>query len=271
MFSWFPTGTLLICMASQERFGYEWNKYSWVNEHYEQQFRNWTHPFTPEDWKGKIVLDAGCGMGRNSYWPLKWGATSVTAFDFDERSVSRAKETLKEFSGAETLFKSIYDIEWKGKYDIAFSIGVIHHLENPKLALKNIVSSLKPRGKLLVWVYGYEGNEWIVRFVDPIRIHITSKLPLGLVHFLAYFCTVPLYAYIHFLKPKNKYLTQLRSFEFWHVHSIVFDQLIPRVANYWKKTEVEELVKDLPLHSLSISAPPNGSGWILIGEKKNEQ
>ncbi len=254
-------------MSSQHRFGYEWNKYWWVNENYEGQFRNWTNPLTPEDWKGKRVLDAGCGMGRNSYWSMKWGASAVTAFDFDERSVARTKEALKEFPTATVLLKSIYDIGWKDEFDIAFSIGVIHHLEDPQLALKNMVTALRPGGTLLIWVYGYEGNEWIVKYVNPVRIHITSKLPPALVHFLAYFCSVPLYVLVKLLRGPTAYLKQLSTFDLWHVHSIVFDQLIPDVANYWRMKEVLALADDLPLTDIRVEAPPNNSGWILRATK----
>ncbi len=255
-------------MSSQQRFGYEWNKYSWVAKDYEGQFLNWTNPMTPSDWKDKNVLDAGCGMGRNSYWPMKWGAASITAFDFDERSVERAKETLNEFRNATVLYKSIYDIDWHDKFDIAFSIGVIHHLKEPKRAVANIVTSLKPGGKLLVWVYGYEGNEWIVRYVDPARINVTSKLPLSLVHFLSYFCSIPLYIFVKIFKGPSAYLKQLSTFDLWHIHSIVFDQLIPDVANYWKKEEVLALVSGLSLENILVTPPPNNSGWILTATKK---
>ncbi len=214
------------------------------------------------------MLDAGCGMGRNSYWPLTWGAASVTAFDFDTRSVESAKKTLEKFPQAEVHFKSIYEIDWKDAFDVAFSIGVIHHLKEPEKALERMVHALRPGGKLLVWVYSYEGNEWIVRYVDPIRIHITSKLPVGLVHVLSYFCSIPLYLFIKIFKGPSKYLAQLASFDFWHVHSIVFDQLIPDVANYWKKEEVLALLEKLEVVDVSVVAPPNASGWILTATKK---
>ena len=110
-------------MSSQNRFGYEWDRYAEMTSDYEGQFRNWTHPLTPEDWKGKRILDGGCGMGRNSYWPLKWGASSSVAFDFDERSVARAKETLKDFPNAEVRYKSIYDIDWKNEFESYFRSG----------------------------------------------------------------------------------------------------------------------------------------------------
>jgi SAM-dependent methyltransferase len=254
-------------MSSENRFGYEWNRYARLSPDYEKQFLNWTHPFDKEFWQGKRILDAGCGMGRNSLWPMQWGAASAVAFDFDERSVSRAKETLKAYENAEVLYRSIYDIGWEKEFDVVFSIGVIHHLEEPQRALANLVRALRPGGTLLAWVYSYEGNEWITKMVDPVRINVTSRLPVRLVHFLAYFCSIPLYLYLKFRKSQSGYLKQLATFDFWHVHSIVFDQLIPEVANYWKKEEVTELVEGLPLVEVSVKAPPNKSGWILAAKK----
>lgn len=254
-------------MSSQNRFGYEWDKYSWVTEDYEKQFLNWTSPLQPSDWVGKRVLDVGCGMGRNSFWAMKFGATAITAFDYDERSVERAQKTLDVYPSAHVSFRSVYDITWENEFDTAFSIGVIHHLKDPERALKNMVRALKPGGELLVWVYGYEGNEWIVKYVDPVRINITSKLPVGLVHFLAYFCSIPLYLFVKVRKGPSAYLKQLSTFNFWHVHSIVFDQLIPDVAHYWKKDEVRALIQGLPLTDVDVSAPPNKSGWILTANK----
>ncbi len=254
-------------MSSQDRFGYEWDTYTWMTPDYERQFRNWTHPLTPADWVGKRVLDAGCGMGRNTYWPMTYGAASGTAFDFDIRSVARAKETLNAFPNAEVLFKSIYDIDWKETFDIAFSIGVIHHLADPARAVANMVAALKPGGRLLVWVYSYEGNEWIVKFVDPVRKGITSKLPPALVHFLSYFCSLPLFVFVKTFRGPSAYLRQLSTFDFWHIHSIVFDQLIPDIANYWTREEVLSLTKGLPLADVAVHKTPEGTGWILTAKK----
>ena len=90
-------------MASESRFGYEWDNYHWMSPDYERQFLNWTHPLTPASWKGKRFLDAGCGMGRNSYWPMHYGAASCISFDNDERSLARARETLNGFPTAEVV------------------------------------------------------------------------------------------------------------------------------------------------------------------------
>src|SRR3989338_4637337 len=111
-------------MASSERFGYEWQKYPALTPDYEEQFRAWISPLGQEDFVGKSFLDAGCGMGRNSYWPLEWGAAKAVAFDFDRRSVDAASRNLSAFPQAQVMFKSIYDISWSSEFDVAFSIGV---------------------------------------------------------------------------------------------------------------------------------------------------
>ena len=255
-------------MSSEKRFGYEWNKYNKMNSNYEFQFRKWINPLKPGDFKNKKILDAGCGMGRNSYWSLRYGAKELVAFDFDERSVAAAKRTLSCFNNASVKFKSIYEISWQDEFDIVFCIGVIHHLENPKKAINNLIKSVKSGGKVLIWVYGYENNEWIVKLVNPVRKIITSKLPLWLVHFLSYFISIPLWFLVKIFKGPGLYLKQLSNFKLWHIHSIVFDQLIPKVANYWTKQEVLNLFKDFSnLKNIEIYSVNNNS-WTILGEKK---
>ena len=255
-------------MGSEKRFGYEWNKYNAIDSNYELQFRKWINPLKSEDFKNKRVLDAGCGMGRNSYWSLKYGAKELVAFDFDERSVSVAKKTLSCFNNASVEFKSIYKILWQDEFDIVFCIGVIHHLENPKKAINNLIKAIKPGGKILIWVYGHKGNEWIVKLVSPVRKVITSKLPLWLIHFLSYFISIPLWLLVKIFKGPGLYLKQLSGFKLWHIHSIVFDQLIPKVANYWTKQEALNLFKDFSnLKNIEIYSVNNNS-WTISGEKK---
>jgi SAM-dependent methyltransferase len=255
-------------MSSEHRFGYEWDTYSYMYPAYRAQFINWIGPLTPKDFNGKSVLDAGCGMGRNSFWALKFGADRLVAFDYDMRSVDRTKRNLAEFKNAEVIYNSIYEIPWEREFDIAFSIGVIHHLKDPKRGVINLVRSLKPGGTLFLWVYSYKGAEWIVHYIDPIRKNITSWLPVGVVHVLSYACSVPLWTFIKLTGGmKSAYLRQLAGFTFLHVHSIVFDQLIPDVANYWKKEEVQELLAGLPLTNVYIEPPANGNGWTVVCKK----
>lgn len=255
-------------MASSDRFGYEWNKYDYILPHYEDQFLRWVQPLTKESFKGKTVLDAGCGMGRNSYWALKYGASKLVAFDYDTRSVEAAKRTLHEFSNAEVVYADINTFQSEERFDLIFSIGVIHHLYRPDIALRNLASLLSPGGRLLIWVYGREGNERFLRLIDPLRIYVTSRLPVGIVHTIAYLFSVPLFFYTHVLPQRKPYLQLMKKFGFRHIHSIVFDQLIPKVANYWTREEAYQLLASIDaLHEVEIH-PVNGMSWTVTALKR---
>jgi SAM-dependent methyltransferase len=252
-------------MASEERFGYEWKKYARMHPLYEHQFQTWIGSLTPADFKDKDVLDAGCGMGRNSYWPLTYGARSVTAFDNDDNSLASARRTLGAFKNVSIEKHDLSSISWDSAFDIVMCIGVLHHVRKPEVALANMVKALRPGGRLVVWVYSREGNEWVPRFVSPVRRAVTSRLPLPVIHALSYVCSVPLFVFIKIFRGPTAYLRDLSQFEFWHVHSIVFDQLIPAVANYWTKDEVAALARGAGLARFSVEQPRNGNGWTLVG------
>src|SRR5262249_2049756 len=149
--------------------GYEWSNYSELRPEYEEQFRRWTAHLRPEDWRGLTFLDVGCGMGRNSYWPMKYGAARGVAIDIDDRSLAAARRTLAPFENVRVEKRSVYAIDRKDEFDLVYSIGVIHHLEHPELALANMVAAAKPGGRVLIWVYGLENNRWVVAVLDPLR------------------------------------------------------------------------------------------------------
>src|SRR5829696_4221883 len=135
-----PTVTsTAVAGGSPERFGYEWSVYAELRPEYEEQFRRWTAHLTPDDWKGRTFLDVGCGMGRNSYWPMTYGAEGGVAIDIDPRSLQAAKAILRPYPSVAVEERSAYDIGYQAQFDIVFSIGVIHHLQFPEKALAEMV------------------------------------------------------------------------------------------------------------------------------------
>ena len=254
--------------GSPERFGYEWGKYCEILPIYQEQFDRWTSPLiNKSEWKEKKFLDVGCGIGRNSYWPLTYGAHSALCIDVDNRTLECAKANLEKFNSVDIIKRSAYEIDESERFDIAFSIGVIHHLEDPKLALSNMVKAVKPGGKILIWVYGYENNEWIVKFFNPMRKVLFSRLPISFVHFLSAFPTLLLYIFIRLTKGKNEYMNLIRKFSFPHLRSIVFDQMLPKIANYYKEDEAKDLMKSVGLVDVETNWV-NEMSWAVIGKKK---
>lgn len=252
--------------GSSDRFGYEWDKYHEIIPAYEEQFKRWTKLIPKEEWKDKSFLDVGCGMGRNSYWPIKYGAQRGVGIDIDKRSLKAAQSNLSMFENYEVKELSTYDISYENEFDIVFSIGVIHHLADPKKALKKMVKATKPNGKVLIWVYGQENMKWIENLFNPLRKFLFSRLPISATHFLSIFPTAFLWTFLRLGLGKIEYFYLLRKFSFWHLRSIVFDQMLPEIANYWKQEEVLEIMKSAGLKNIQISSV-NDMSWCGVGIK----
>jgi SAM-dependent methyltransferase len=252
--------------GSPERFGYEWGHYREMRPEYEEQFRGWTATLQPDDWRGKRFLDVGCGMGRNSFWAMSYGATGGLAIDVDTRSLAAARETLSRHPSVEVQQTSAYDLKRQDEFDIAFSIGVIHHLEFPELALQRMFAATKPGGSVLIWVYGLENNRWIVYGLTPLRRLLFSRLPIGWVHGLSALPTAVLWCALRIGIGRIAYFKLLRRLTFRHLRSIVFDQMLPRIAHYWPRETVERMMRDLGLENIRL-VWVNEMSWSAVGSK----
>lgn len=254
--------------GSPERFGYSWDSLNDLSEHQEEQFRRWTAHFDPADWRGKTFLDVGCGSGRNSYWPMTYGAAASRSIDVDERSLAAARRNLAAYPTAKVEFASAYEIDEEGIYDIVFSIGVIHHLAEPRLALEQMVRAAKPGGKVLIWVYGYENMGFYVNVLNPIRKALFSRMPLRLLHQCSYIPTLMLWLLLRLGVTPIEYFKLLRTIPYRHLHQIVFDQLLPKIARYWTRRQVEDLMRQSGLQEVELTWV-NEMSWSAVGTKKS--
>src|SRR5258706_157654 len=110
---------------------------------------------------------------------MAYCADGGKAIDVDDASLAVARRNLARFPAVSVEKQSAYEIGESDAYDIVFSIGVIHHLQFPERAIAQMVHAAKPGGHVLIWVYGYENNEWIVRFFDPLRPALFSRLMIA--------------------------------------------------------------------------------------------
>ena len=253
--------------GSPDRFGYSWERFNELTPEQERQFQLWTAHLSPErDWKGKSFLDGGCGAGRNSHWAMSYGAASCVAIDLDDRSLQAARRNLAKFPTAVVRKCSIYDIPDSDAFDIVFSIGVIHHLNDPALGVRKLAGAAKPGGRVLIWVYGYENLEFYVNVLNPVRKALFSWMPLGVVRFVAYFPAAILWLLLRAGFTPLAYLKLLRTFTFRHIHHICFDQMLPKTANYWRKEEAIALLEQAGLRDIRAEWV-NEVSWSVIGTK----
>ena len=177
-----------------ENFGFEWTVHagtqldSSASDESERTFRAKTG-FTPEQLRGKRVLDVGCGMGRFSDVASLWGAT-VVGIDLS-RAVDAAQRNIGGRENVHIAQANIFELPFREEtFDVVFSIGVLHHTPNTKAAFDNLPRLLRRNGKIAIWVYtSYDGYQW--RWSDLYR-RVTPRLPKRLLHVLSY-AAVPLY------------------------------------------------------------------------------
>src|SRR6266566_3950357 len=67
--------------ATAENFGWQWQHFTQTEELYAEQFLGWIAPVRPEFFKGKVVLEGGCGKGRHTQLAAEWGAREVIGVD----------------------------------------------------------------------------------------------------------------------------------------------------------------------------------------------
>jgi SAM-dependent methyltransferase len=252
--------------GSPDRFGYSWAIFSAILPEHREQFVRWTSSLPRTAWRGATFIDCGCGIGRNSHWAMADGARGGIALDLDDRSLAAARANLKPHPTIEVRRESIYEIAEENAADIAFSIGVIHHLDNPDAAIARMTRAVKPGGHVLIWCYGCENMSWLVNVFDPIRRALFSRMPLGVVYHLSLYPSALLWLALRMGLSKLAYYRLLRQFTFAHLRAIVFDQMVPRVAHYWPRETVERLLVDAGLNDVSVVSV-NDMSWSASGRK----
>ena len=232
--------------GSPDRFGYEWARYRTILPESQEQLRRWLGSTGLDSFAGKALMDVGCGMGRNPYWMARAGAASVTAVDVDDRSLEAARENLADFANVRVLKVSAYELDPDklGTFDRVTSIGVVHHLSDPRAAVERMWRCVKPGGDLVLWCYAKEGNRLMLPAIQTCR-WLGSRLPLPVTHALAKVITAGMWPAIRLMPFRTSYYAKLKQLSFKNVESIVFDQMLPMIANYWTRSEMEDLVRPL--------------------------
>ena len=151
-----PSPVARATAKTREAFGWEWLRYPGSLPGDKETFLEETL-LAPHEFEGKLVLDAGCGMGRYSAVALSLGA-EVVAVDMSE-SLIRVAELAKNQPKLHPVEADLLHPPFKkGIFDVAYSQGVLHHTADTHAAFKAVSALIKPRGLLSVWLYGRPGD-----------------------------------------------------------------------------------------------------------------
>jgi len=128
-----------------------------------------------EYFKGKLVLDAGCGSGRWTYAMASLGAT-VVAVDLTDAGVDITHQAAAQFENVVVLQASVFDLPFRPEsFDLVVSWGVLHHTPNTKAAFQRVAPLVKKGGQLYVMIY--EKHNPLKFFCTNLVRWILRKLP----------------------------------------------------------------------------------------------
>lgn len=114
-----------------------------------------------ERWKGKKVLEVGCGLGTDTINFAAAGA-QVTAVDLSEESLRLAKSRSLLYRLKGSILFKYADVEELNRFvfthtfDLVYCFGVLHHTQNPGRALDQLRNYCGPETKVKIMVY----NKW---------------------------------------------------------------------------------------------------------------
>ncbi len=124
-------------------------------------------PFVPLGKNGDLdILVAGCGTGQESIeMAQQFPAARVLAVDLSLSSLAYAKRKTAE-RGITNVDYAQGDITKLGSiartFDIISSVGVLHHLEDPMVGWRQLLSLLRPGGFMLLGFYSERARQNIV-------------------------------------------------------------------------------------------------------------
>ena len=265
-------------VETASRFGWSWQHFNHYDERYAAQFLGWIAPVTPEFFRDKVVLEGGCGKGRHTRLAARWGARDVVGVDLSN-AVETAFAWTREHENAHIVQADIYNLPFARAFDYAFSVGVLHHLSDPRSGFLSLASKVQEHGHISAWVYGAENNDWITKWVNPVRQRITSRIdPSTLLQLskaptaLLYLATKLLYGPLNRSSAAtpfarrlfyNDYLAAISTFDWREHHSIVFDHLVAPTAFYIARDEFESWWREVNATEVKISWHNKNSwcGW----------
>jgi SAM-dependent methyltransferase len=245
-------------------FSYEWKNIYQENDFERNNFLHFLSPFINQHYfKNKLVLDIGCGSGRFTKQAALLGAKLAVGSDLGQ-SVEVAFNLTKHLPNVCIVQADIYSLPFNPVFDLAYSIGVLHHLPRPESGFKKCLSVVKPRGKLIIWVYNRRHNNRALYIYEPLR-SLTRILPKPFLYKLCYFPAL----LVHLINlitahSSNPPFGYYRNFPFNMKLNDAFDVLATPKSNYYYVEQIIEWFEHAHLKTIRAFEHPE-AGITCIG------
>lgn len=265
------------------QFGASWKIHDHLADFQHQQFLDWVSPLSGRDFTGKVVLEAGSGKGRHTLIMSGLGPAHLLSIELSD-AIFLASANTRECPRTCCIRGDLLQLPIAdASVDLVVCLGVLHHLEDPQAGLAELWRKLKGGGSFCLWVYGREGNGWVVHIVDPIRRFFTSKIPTRYLRPILWPLTAFLFLLLKLVYgpatawgkrpashlPYSAYLGYISGFPFIEIEHIVLDHLCPPIAYYLSKSTLEGWFAALEAAEISFRWH-NRNSWNVVATKQAE-
>jgi len=237
-------------------------------------FEDWIAPVTMDEFRGKDVLECGCGGGQHTAFvaPL---AQSITAVDLNTIDIARQRNAA--FPNVRFVEADLGTMNLGRQFDIVFSIGVIHHTDDPDRTFERIYEHCKPGGRVIIWTYSAEGNALVRYLVEPARKLVLRHLPRSWLVWLARILTALMYPVVYTIYrfralqflPYYEYFVNFRRLSYERNVLNVFDKLNAPQTRFTTRQKCAEWFNEANFEPSSIVIRPyKGVSYTLSGIKR---
>jgi SAM-dependent methyltransferase len=213
--------------------------------------------------EGKLVLDAGCGLGRFTEVCLNHGAR-VVAVDLSG-AIDAARANLGHREAVHFVQADIFRLPLRPEtFDFVYSWGVLHHTPDPPRAFAQLPPLVKPGGKVMAFVYARYNKAYLA--TTALYRKLTTRLPKRLLLRLCYIA-VPLY-YVSKIPILGPFITRILlpvsvkpPTHRWRVGN-TFDLYSPKYAFTYDHVDVHRWFQEAGLVDINPTAPDSGVTYV---------
>jgi SAM-dependent methyltransferase len=253
-------------------FGRQWTTYTENKGYYGslRLLKDIIEPLLPvELLRGVAAAEIGSGSGRIVNMLMEAGVARLYALEPSEAARSLRQNT-SDYSDRVEILNLRGDQLPPLDLDLVVSIGVIHHIPDPDPVLSAAYAALKPGGRVLLWLYGREGNELYLSIFEPVRA-VTRRLPHFLLVPLAHALNFVAAIYLSLARvmplPMRAYVVNIFGrFDRQTRYLAVYDQLNPSYAKYYARAEAIDLLSRAGF--IDVQAfHRHGYSWTVVGRR----
>jgi len=268
-----------------EGFGDEWSRFDQSDLPEDEQQLLFDEYFSVFPWKDiskeSVGFDLGCGTGR---WAKSVAPKVKKLICIDpSNAIDIAKKNLSNFDNCEFESATVDDISIdNNSMDFGYSLGVLHHVPDTEMGIKQCAEKLKKGAPLLLYLYyRFDNRPFWFRFIwsitDLLR-KVISKMPYGLRYILSQIIAVVVYfplARTAFylgklnLNVSNFPLSSYKNLSFYTMRTDALDRFGTRLEQRFTRNEIKNMMENAGLENIKFSN--SKPFWVAVGYKISEK